>query len=283
MTQEAIPVGYQGVPGAYSHLALQQYFAGRPVKAQNFMLFEDVVAAVMDGTVRYGVLPIENSSTGGITEVYDLVRRYGAFIVGEKIVKVEHCLLGLPGAKLEDITEVYSHPQGFSQCRAFFKEHPAMQQFNYFNTAKAAEMVAQKKDIHKAAVAGAQAAAQYGLAILARGINTNQSNYTRFIIISRQQELAADADKITLIVSLKHQPGSLYRVLSHFARYHINMTNIESRPIPGRPWEYYFHMDITGHLTDEAVQKALGDLPEDTTECKILGNYRADHGKEAEA
>lgn len=280
MTQETIPVGYQGVPGAYSHLALQQYFAGQPVKAHNFMLFEDVVAAVMDGTVRYGVLPIENSSTGGITEVYDLVRRYGAFIVGEKIVKVEHCLLGIPGATLDDITEVYSHPQGFSQCRAFFKEHPAMEQFNYYNTAKAAEMVANKKDIHKAAVAGAQAADQYGLAILARGINTNQSNYTRFIIISRQQELAPEADKITLIVSLKHQPGSLYRVLSHFARYQINMTNIESRPIPGRPWEYYFHMDITGHLTDEAVQKALADLPEDTTECKILGNYRADHGKE---
>lgn len=280
MTQKTIPVGYQGVPGAYSHLALQQYFAGQPVKAHNFMLFEDVVAAVMDGTVRYGVLPIENSSTGGITEVYDLVRRYGAFIVGEKIVKVEHCLLSIPGATLDDIREVYSHPQGFSQCRAFFKEHPAMEQFNYYNTAKAAEMVANKKDIHKAAVAGAQAADQYGLAILARGINTNQSNYTRFIIISRQQELAPDADKITLIVSLKHQPGSLYRVLSHFARYQINMTNIESRPIPGRPWEYYFHMDITGHLTDEAVQKALADLPEDTTECKILGNYRADHGKE---
>ena len=269
-----------GVPGAYSHLALQQYFSGQPVEARNFMLFEDVVTAVMDGTVRYGVLPIENSSTGGITEVYDLVRRYGASIVGEKIVKVEHCLLGLPGAKLEDITEVYSHPQGFSQCRAFFKAHPAMQQFNYFNTAKAAEMVARKKDIHKAAVAGAQAAGPYGLTILARGINTNQSNYTRFIIISRQQELAADADKITLIVSLKHQPGSLYRVLSHFARYQINMTNIESRPIPERPWEYYFHMDITGHLTDQAVQNALADLPEDTTDCKILGNYRADHGKE---
>lgn len=281
MTQESILVGYMGVPGAYSHLALQQYFSGQPVEARNFMLFEDVVTAVMDGTVRYGVLPIENSSTGGITEVYDLVRRYGASIVGEKIVKVEHCLLGLPGAKLEDITEVYSHPQGFSQCRAFFKAHPAMQQFNYFNTAKAAEMVARKKDIHKAAVAGAQAAGPYSLTILAWGINTNQSNYTRFIIISRQQELAADADKITLIVSLKHQPGSLYRVLSHFARYQINMTNIESRPIPGRPWEYYFHMDITGHLTDQAVQNALADLPEDTTDCKILGNYRADHGKEA--
>lgn len=280
MGEQTIPVGYQGVPGAYSHLALRQYFAGRPVEARNYMLFEDVINAVMKGEIRYGVLPIENSSTGGITEVYDLVRRYGAFIVGEKIVKVEHCLLAWPGAKLEDIREVYSHPQGFSQCRTFFKEHPAMRQFNYFNTAKAAELVAEKKTGYMAAVAGAQAAEQYGLAILARGINTNQSNYTRFIILSRERELVPEADKITLIVSLKHQPGSLYRVLSHFARYQINMTNIESRPIPGRPWEYYFHMDITGHLTDPAVRQALADLPEDTTECKILGNYPADHGKE---
>jgi chorismate mutase/prephenate dehydratase len=280
MGEQTIPVGYQGVPGAYSHLALRQYFAGRPVEARNYMLFEDVINAVMKGEIRYGVLPIENSSTGGITEVYDLVRRYGAFIVGEKIVKVEHCLLAWPGAKLEDIREVYSHPQGFSQCRTFFKEHPAMRQFNYFNTAKAAELVAEKKTGYMAAVAGAQAAEQYGLVILARGINTNQSNYTRFIVISRERELVPEADKITLIVSLKHQPGSLYRVLSHFARYQINMTNIESRPIPGRPWEYYFHMDITGHLTDPAVRQALADLPEDTTECKILGNYPADHGKE---
>ena len=280
MGEQTIPVGYQGVPGAYSHLTLRQYFAGRPVEARNYMLFEDVINAVMKGEIRYGVLPIENSSTGGITEVYDLVRRYGAFIVGEKIVKVEHCLLAWPGAKLEDIREVYSHPQGFSQCRTFFKEHPAMRQFNYFNTAKAAELVAEKKTGYMAAVAGAQAAEQYGLAILARGINTNQSNYTRFIVISRERELVPEADKITLIVSLKHQPGSLYRVLSHFARYQINMTNIESRPIPGRPWEYYFHMDITGHLTDPAVRQALADLPEDTTECKILGNYPADHGKE---
>ena len=155
-----------------------------------------------------------------------------------------------------------------------------MRQFNYFNTAKAAELVAEKKTGYMAAVAGAQAAEQYGLAILARGINTNQSNYTRFIVISRERELVPEADKITLIVSLKHQPGSLYRVLSHFARYQINMTNIESRPIPERTWEYYFHMDITGHLTDPAVRQALADLPEDTTECKILGNYPADHGKE---
>ena len=281
MATKAIPVGYQGVPGAYSHMALLQYFQGQEVQAENFMLFEDVVQAVAEGKVRYGVLPIENSSTGGITDVYDLARRYSIFIVGEKILKIEHCLLAYPGTCLENITEVYSHPQGFSQCSLFFKEHPVMRQFNYFNTAKAAELVAEKKAPHMAAVAGVQAADQYGLEILARGINTNKSNYTRFIIISREQELVPEADKITLIVSLKHQPGSLYRLLAHFAQQNINMTNIESRPYPGRPWEYYFHMDITGHLTDPAVQEALQQLPEDTTECKILGNYPADHGKEA--
>ena len=246
------------------------------------MLFEDVVQAVAEGKVRYGVLPIENSSTGGITDVYDLARRYSIFIVGEKILKIEHCLLAYPGTCLENITEVYSHPQGFSQCSLFFKEHPVMRQFNYFNTAKAAELVAEKKDPHMAAVAGVQAADQYGLEILARGINTNKSNYTRFIIISREQELVPEADKITLIVSLKHQPGSLYRLLAHFAQQNINMTNIESRPYPGRPWEYYFHMDITGHLNGSggpgSPASSCRRIP---PECKILGNYPADHGKEA--
>lgn len=280
MEQKKIRVGYQGVPGAYSYIALQEFFAGRDVETENFTLFEDVVRAVMEEKIRYGVLAVENSSTGGITETYDLVRRYGAFIVGEKIVKVEHCLMACPGTKIDEVTEVYSHPQGFSQCREFFKEHPKMEFYNYYNTAKAAEMVAKKKTKYMAAVADARAAKQYGLDILARSINTNKSNYTRFIVIGKEKEIAPDADKITLIVNLEHRPGALYRVLGHFDRHGINMTNIESRPIAGRPWEYYFHMDITGRLTDANVQKALGELWVDTTDYKILGNYPADHKKE---
>ncbi len=280
MEKENIQVGYQGVPGAYSYIALQKFFAGQPVAIKNYPLFEDVVRAVMAGEIRYGVLAVENSSTGGITETYDLVRRYSAFIVGEKIIKVEHCLMACPGTKMESVTEVYSHPQGFSQCQEFFKKHPQMKFFNYYNTAKAAEMVAAKKTNYMAAVADARAAAQYGLKILQKGINTNQSNYTRFIVISKEKEITPQADKITLTVNLEHRPGALYRVLGHFARYGINMTNIESRPIAGRPWEYYFHMDITGHLTDENVQKALGELWVDTKDYRILGNYPADHQKE---
>lgn len=147
-------VGFQGVPGAYSHVATQQFFANTNAKLQAFTLFEDVVKAVVAGQVDYGVLPIENSYTGGITEVYDLIRRYDCHIVGEQLVKVEHCLMAYPGTRLEQITEVYSHPQGFAQCRPFFQQYPRMELLNYFNTAKAAELVAKEKSDHMAAVAG---------------------------------------------------------------------------------------------------------------------------------
>jgi chorismate mutase/prephenate dehydratase len=276
MLNGTFTVGYQGVPGAYSYLAMNQYFAGCEIEPRHFTSFDDVAEAVRQGSIQYGVLPIENSSTGGITTVYDLIRHNHINIVGEKIVKVEHCLLVYPGAVLEDIKEVYSHPQGLAQCHEFFKAHPEMKECPYTNTAKAAQLVAEKKDRSLAAIAGAQAAEPYGLEVLMRGIQSNKSNYTRFVIISRQAEIPPEANKITLVVSLPHKPGSLYHVLSHFEQNGINMTNIESRPIPGRPWEYFFHMDITGHLNDEAVQDALAGLKQEDARYKLLGNYVAD-------
>jgi len=268
-------VGFQGVLGAYSHVATQQYFAKVNAQLKAFTLFEDVVKAVVEGTIDYGVLPIENSSTGGITEVYDLIRRYDCHIVGEQLVKVEHCLMAYPGTKLEDITEVYSHPQGFAQCRPFFHRYPQMELLNYFNTAKAAELVAKEKSKYMAAVAGAQAAKRYGLEILAQGINANKYNYTRFFIIAAGPARNTAADKITLVVALKHEPGSLYQLLRHFAEHGLNMLNIESRPIEGKPWEYFFHIDISGNLADKNVQEALAEIEHHTTDCKILGNYQA--------
>lgn len=267
-------VAYQGVPGAYSHLALEQHF-GSQQKCVAYAVFEDVVRAVKDGAVSYGVLPIENSSTGGITEVYDLVRRYDVSIVGEEIVKVEHNLLAYPGTKLEEVREVYSHPQGFAQCRSFFKKYPLMKQIPYFNTAKGAEYVAEHHTNYMAAVAGRQAAERYGLAILAAHINSNANNYTRFIIIGSQAEFDAAADKITLVVSLRHEPGSLYKLLGYFEEEGLNLTNIESRPLEGRSWEYFFHLDVKGNLQDVLVQKALRQVEDNTIECKILGNYRS--------
>ncbi len=271
--EKKIPIGYQGVEGAYGHMATEAYFAGKGVSLKNFLTFEDVVKAVVDEKIKYGVLPIENSSTGGITEVYDLIRRYNCYIIGEQCVKVEHCLLAFPGTKMENITEVYSHPQGFAQCRPFFRQYPKMQLLNYYNTAKSAELVAEKETTYMAAVAGAQAAKLYGLEILARGINANTSNYTRFFIIAKNPKTSVKANKITVVVALKHEPGSLYRMLGCFANNNINMLNIESRPIAGRPWEYFFHIDVSGNMADANVKKAMLELKDDVVYRKILGNY----------
>ena len=272
--KEIIPVGFQGVEGAYGHVAVLKYFQGKNIKTTHYPLFEDVVKAVVDKKVRYGVIPIENSSTGGITEAYDLIRRYGCFIVGEQLVKVEHCLLAWPGTKGEDIKEVYSHPQGFAQCRSYFRQHPKMELLNYFNTAKSAELVSRKKTKFMAAVAGAQAAELYGLEILARGINDNNNNYTRFFVIAAEPEPSPQANKITLVLTLKHEPGSLYNALGRFAANGINMLNIESRPLEGKSWEYFFHIDISGNLIDANVQKALNEIEVDGS-CRVLGNYVA--------
>lgn len=271
--EQNLTVGYQGVPGAYGHLAAETYFAGSGAHISNFLLFEEVAQAVSKGEISYGVLPIENSSTGGISEVYDLIRRYGCYIVGEQLVKVEHNLLAWPGTRIEDVTEVYSHPQGFAQCRPFFRQYPQMKQIPYFNTAKGAELVAEQKQNYMAAVAGKQAATRYGLEILAANINHNSNNYTRFFVIARSPLANKMADKITLVATLRHEPGALYHLLGDFEVFGLNLLNIESRPIEGKSWEYFFHIDVRGNLEDDKVQKALARVAQDAAEYKILGNY----------
>lgn len=268
-------VGYQGVPGSYSHQALRSYFAGRDVSERNFKLFGDVVSAVMSGEVDCGVLPIENSSTGGILEVYDLLRKNDCHIVGEKIVKVDHNLMAVRGANMADIRRVYSHPQGFSQCAEFFAQHRDWELIPYFNTAKSAEMVALEGDLSKAAVASREAAELYGLEILAPNINSSASNYTRFVVIAAAAQRDEEADKITVVIGLRHEPGALCRALSCFCGNGLNLTNIESRPLEGGSWEYFFHLDFSGHLREKNVERAVAELEKNTSYLKILGNYRA--------
>lgn len=279
-TGPAIEVGCFGVEGSYSHKAMEEYFAGKNINRHYYGVFEDVVKAVKNGEIRCGVLPVENSSTGGITEVYDLLRHYGCFITGEKCVKIEHNLMALPGAALSGITEVYSHPQGFAQCKEFFAEYPQMKLVPYYSTSKSAEAVKESGNLHLAAVAGKQAADLYGLQILAANINYNGNNTTRFIIIANQTERSADADKITLVIAVKHEPGSLYRVLGYFYHSGLNLTNLESRPIEGKSWEYFFHIDLMGNLADTNVQETVRMLEENCAYFKILGNYRSDMKQE---
>lgn len=278
--EQPLEVGCFGVEGSYSHKAMEEYFAGRKINRHYYSVFEDVVKAVKNGEIRYGVLPVENSSTGGITEVYDLLRHYGCHITGEKCVKIEHNLMALPGASLSGITEVYSHPQGFAQCKDFFAEYPKMKLVPYYSTSKSAEAVKESGSMHLAAVAGKQAADLYGLQILAANINYNSNNTTRFIIIADAPEHSADADKITLVIAVKHEPGSLYRVLGYFYHSGLNLTNLESRPIEGKSWEYFFHIDLMGNLEDTNVQETVRMLKDNCAYFKILGNYRSDMKQE---
>lgn len=270
-----LKIGCFGPEGSFTHQALEEYFHDKKYDRIHYNTFEDVVSAVSKGELSYGVLPIENSSTGGITEVYDLLRQYDCNIVGEQCVKIEQNLLGCKGASLQTIKKVFSHPQGFKQSKEFFKDYPQMEQLPYFSTSKSAEEVAICQDITLGAVAGKKAAELYGLRIIAPNINYNSNNYTRFVIIAKNPELVPGADKITLIVAVKHEAGSLYKMLASFYHTGLNMLNIESRPMEGKSWEYFFYIDVTGNVNDPLVKDLLEEVRNKCTYCKLLGNYRA--------
>lgn len=281
MTQDSLSVSCFGVPASYSDQAMQSYFRGKNFSASYRDHFEDVIADVAEGRAVYGVVPIENSSTGGITEVYDLIRKYGVSVVGEKCIKIEHHLLALPGAKLEDIKTVYSHPQGFAQCREFFNKHPNWQKKPYFSTSKSAEKVAEDGSLDQAAVASRLAGELYGLSVLVPEIYSNKTNYTRFFIIAADDAIPADADTITLVIAVRHEPGALYHVLGYFFYGGMNMTHLESRPMEGKPFEYFFHIDVSGRLDDPAVAHTLKGLSSMCTYFRVLGNYAQDRESRA--
>ena len=265
-----------GAPGSFTHQALDEYFEGETYDRIHFNHFEDIIEALAQGAVDYGVLPIENSSTGGITEVYDLLRQHDCAIVGERRLKIEQNLLGLPDATLGDIRQVYSHPQGLKQSQHFLKDHPEIEPVPYYSTSKSAEMVAHKEDVSLAAVAGKKAAELYGLKVLLANINHNENNTTRFVIVAPKAQTVTDANKITVVLTVKHEPGSLYKTLGYFYHGGLNLMNLESRPLVGKSWEYFFHIDLKGNLNDPAVKEALENVRNNCTFLKILGNYRED-------
>lgn len=272
----AIPVACFGTPGSYSYRAMKLHFADKEIKPTYYGRFSDLVQAVADGTVQYGVLPIENSSTGGITEVYDLIHRNDCHIVGEKYVKVEHHLLAIEGTSLEDIKTVYSHPQGLEQCRKYLKKHPDWSLQPYFSTSQSAQYVQKAKRHDIAAIANSTAADMYQLTTIDKNINDNTTNFTRFFIIAVQPEENKQADKLTLVLTVHHTPGALYHVLGHFFYNDMNLTHLESRPIEGHPFEYFFHIDVMGSLKDPGVVRTLRALERTCKYFKILGNYPSD-------
>lgn len=270
--REQVKVAYYGVPGSFTHEAMELFF-GSHTDAESFLSCAEIFQAVAEGAVQYGVVPIENSTTGIINDVYDLLSSYGLYIVREGVVPITQNLLGIPGAKLSDIQEVYSHAQGFSQSERFFSEHPDWNLIPFFNTARSAQHVAQQKDPSKACVAGLKAAQIYGLSVLAQGIQDSDQNVTRFIVLSKVMETSPESDKISLYLRIAHQPGTLYHALEVFSRHHLNLLKIESRPIQNQIWEYSFFIDLAGNAEDPDVVEALREIRPLCLEWKILGNY----------
>ena len=271
-------VVYQGAEGSYSQAAMRKFF-GENVNAFHVETFRDAMSAIDEGSADFAVLPIENSTAGIVNEIYDLLVEFENYIVGEQVIPIEHCLLALPGTKMEEIKRVYSHPQSLMQSARYLSEHD-WQQISMQNNAFAALKVAKEKDKTQAAIASEYAGETYGLEILEKGINDSDSNSTRFIIVTNQKIFRKNANKISLCLEIPHQSGSLYHILSHFIYNGINMNKIESRPVQGKAWEYRFFVDIEGNLNDAAVQNALRGLTEETIRLKILGNYVSAEGNE---
>ncbi len=271
--EKGMVVAHQGVPGAYSEEALFSFF-GSETSTLSCPQFEDVFRAITEKRAVYGVLPVENSTTGTVAEVYDLLAKYGLFIVGEQYLHIEHYLLGLKGSTLSDIKEVYSHKQGLLQCAPYLKEH-GFTPCEHSNTAKAASFVASNGDASKAAIASKAAGEKYGLQVLAYPISTKQDNYTRFIIVSNTPLESPASDKVSLAFTLSHESGSLYKALSHFSKRALNLTRIESRPIRDKNWEYLFYVDFEGNAGAKDVMDALSELSREAMDVKMFGNYPA--------
>lgn len=265
-------VVFQGADGAYSQAAMMKYF-GDKINSFHVDTFRDAMSAIDEGSADFAVLPIENSTAGIVSEIYDLLVEFENYIVGEQVIKIEHCLMGLPGAKLEDIKTVYSHPQSLMQSARYLNEHPSWKQISMQNNAFAASKVKEDGDISQAAIASEHAADIYGLEILKKGVNDCSSNSTRFIIVTNQKIFKKDATKVSICFELPHESGSLYHMLSHFIYNNLNMNKIESRPIEDRNWEYRFFIDFDGNLADSSVKNALRGLRDEARNMKILGNY----------
>ncbi len=264
-------VACQGVEGAYSQIACEKIF--KHPEILYFKNFEGVFQAIDQGLCQYGVLPIENSTAGSVNKVYDLMIRHNFSIVRTFRLKIDHDLLANPGAKLQDIKEVYSHEQAINQCQQYFAGLPGVKLIPVANTAAAAQMVASSGRTDVAAISSRACAQLYGLTRLAQSIQDKGNNRTRFICISKKLEIYPGADRTSVMMILPHQPGALYKVLARLYSLGINVTKLESRPIPEREFEFMFYFDLETSIYSQEFVQLLCELSELCEEFKYLGSY----------
>lgn len=263
---------FQGETGAYSEWAAQEYF-GAEWQVLPCRTFRDVFTALHEGRVQAAVVPIENSLAGSVHQNYDLLLQYDLHITGEIILRISHHVMVLPGVRWEQVRRVYSHPQALEQCRDFLERRPELEIVPAYDTAGSAKLIVENGWREAAAIAGAPAAAHYGLEVLHRSVESNQQNFTRFLILNQTALTPAAHGKTSIVFSSPHKPGALFKALAVFALRDINLLKIESRPQHGSPWHYFFYLDFEGTPLSSNCQKALEHLRELSDFMRVLGFY----------
>lgn len=263
-------IAFQGEPGAYSEQAVFNYFGN--VETQPCESFDTVFDTVVSDLCEYGLIPIENSLAGSIHQNYDLLLHHDLQITGEYLLRVQHCLITLPGVKKDEIKRVISHPQALGQCAAYLRRLGVKAEPVY-DTAGSVKMLKESSARDTAAIASRRAAEIYEMQILEEGIEDNVENYTRFLAISKRSVEPKGEAKTSIVFTLKNQPGALFKALSVFALRDIDLTKIESRPLQGKPWEYLFYIDFIGATHEDTASKALDHLSEYALMLRVLGSY----------
>lgn len=274
MQRPSLFIAIQGARYAFSEMAARQFF-GDDIDIVCCRAFDDVFESVTKREATFGVIPIENSLTGSIHRVYDLLLAHELILVGEVTMRIEQHLIAHPGVALEDIRVIYSHPQALEQSRNFLLSLENVEAVASYDTAGSVKMIRDENIRDAAAIGSRWAAEDYGMQILKAEIEDIPENYTRFYVLSREPRTFGEADKTSIVFSLKSIPGALYKCLSVFALRDIDLLRIESRPLRGRPWEYIFYLDFTGNMHEERCQNAIRHLEEITTRLKVLGSYPA--------
>ncbi len=269
--KQKVKVAFQGERGAYSESAVYAFF-GTAVEVKPCRDLTEAFDSVAKKETQYGVVPIENSLEGSVNQTYDLFLTHDLKVCGEVIIRISHCLIANPNTSLEAVKAVYSHPQALAQCRNFL-ERLGRELIPTYDTAGSVKMLKEKGLKDAAAVASEKAAEIYGMKILAREIEDNPANYTRFFVLAHEDSPMTGKDKTSIIFSASHTPGSLYTALNEFAKRKINLTRIESRPTKQKPWEYNFYLDFEGHRGEAHCAAALKALEKNALFVKILGSY----------
>jgi prephenate dehydratase len=265
-------IAFQGERGAFSEEAAIKLL-GEDIQLIPRPTFEALYSSLQEGVADYILAPIENSLAGSVHRSYDLLISSGLHIQAEVVIPIVHNLIGVPGSTLDGIAQVSSHPVALAQCERFFATHPGIKKVTAEDTAGSVQEVIRADDPAKAAIASRRAAEVYGGVILLEHLEDHPENYTRFLLLGASEEIAEDADKLSLVLLLAHKPGSLCRVLSAFAQRNMNLLKIESRPIPGTPWSYCFYLDLQASLKDQSTTAALKELQNYADSVNILGCY----------